>query len=144
VLVLATAAVVAGIALQPGSLDMIRLPEPIARYFAADAAADASALAQCFLEDGVVTDEGGTFRGAAEIRLWNEGAKEKYRYTVEPVSVVDQDGTIVVVGKVRDRVARDPLTHCSDRAHRMSSSPLAISLPREGIQLAALVSGGRP
>jgi hypothetical protein len=83
VLVLATAAVVAGIALQPGSLDMITLPEPIARYFAADAAADASALAQCFLEDGVVTDEGGTFRGAAEIRLWNEGPK---RSTATPWS----------------------------------------------------------
>jgi ketosteroid isomerase-like protein len=93
----------------PGSLDVITLPEPIARYFAADAAADASALAQCFLDDGVVTDEGGTFRGAAEIRLWNEGAKEKYRYTVEPVSVGDLDGTLVVVGKVAGAFPGSPV-----------------------------------
>ena len=35
----------------------IRLPKPIAAYFAAEKAGDASALARCFTNDGVVRDE---------------------------------------------------------------------------------------
>ena len=38
-------------------------PGPIAEYFAAEQARDALALARCFVDDGVVHDEGGTFRG---------------------------------------------------------------------------------
>jgi SnoaL-like domain len=80
--------------------DVIELPAPIARYFAADTAGDAAALAGCFVEDGIVTDEGVSFTGVAEIRLWHEDAKDKYRYTVEPVSMTEQRGRIVVVGRV--------------------------------------------
>ena len=42
----------------------IRLPKPVAEYFAAERAGDAEALARCFAGDGVVHDEGGTFTGA--------------------------------------------------------------------------------
>jgi hypothetical protein len=34
------------------------LPKSVAAYFAAEKAADADALARCFIEDGVVRDEG--------------------------------------------------------------------------------------
>jgi hypothetical protein len=37
---------------------MLSLPEPIAHYFAADLAGDASAVARCFTADAVVRDEG--------------------------------------------------------------------------------------
>jgi hypothetical protein len=40
------------------------LPGPIAEYFTAEKARDALALAQCFVDDGVVRDEGGTFSGS--------------------------------------------------------------------------------
>src|SRR5205814_2107820 len=89
---------------------MLSLPEPIANYFAADLAGDASALARCFTVDGVVRDEGGTFNGAAAIRRWNEEAKAKYRYTVEPVSVDDRYGEMVVVGKVVGDFPGSPIT----------------------------------
>jgi ketosteroid isomerase-like protein len=45
------------------------LPGPIAEYFAAEQARDALALARCFVDDGVVHDEGGTFRGSTAIRV---------------------------------------------------------------------------
>jgi hypothetical protein len=45
----------------------IELPKPVAAYFAAESAADASALARCFASDGVVHDEGGAFTGRAAI-----------------------------------------------------------------------------
>jgi hypothetical protein len=89
---------------------VLSLPEPIAHYFAADLAGDASALAGCFTADGVVRDEGGTFNGAAAIKRWNEEAKAKYRYTVEPVSVDARRGEIIVVGRVVGDFPGSPIT----------------------------------
>ncbi len=89
---------------------MLSLPEPIAQYFAAELAGDASALARCFTADGVVRDEGGTFSGAAAIRRWNENAKAKYQYTVEPVSIEDRDGEIVVAGRLAGNFPGSPIT----------------------------------
>jgi hypothetical protein len=79
---------------------VLALPEPIAHYFAADLAGDASAVARCFAADAVVQDEGGIFTGVDAIEHWNTQAKAKYHYTVEPVSVNAQHGEIVVIGTV--------------------------------------------
>jgi hypothetical protein len=89
---------------------VIALPKPIANYFAADTADDANALADCFTVDGVVRDEGGTFTGGAAITRWSEQAKAKYHYTVEPLSAVEQDGQIVVTGKVAGDFPNSPIT----------------------------------
>jgi ketosteroid isomerase-like protein len=89
---------------------MLSLPEPIAQYFAADLAGDASALARCFAADAVVCDEGGTFNGAAAIKRWHEEAKAKYRYTVEPLSVDARHGEMVVVGRVAGDFPGSPIT----------------------------------
>ena len=78
----------------------ISLPKPIAAYFAAEQAADASAIAQCFTNDGVVRDEGGTFTGRAAIERWNADARAKYHHTVAPLSVSAGDGAIAVLARV--------------------------------------------
>ena len=88
----------------------LSLPEPIANYFAAEMAGDASALARCFTAEGVVRDEGGTFEGIAAIRKWHTRAKEKYHYTVEPLSVSGRDGEIVVIGRVTGDFPGSPIT----------------------------------
>jgi hypothetical protein len=62
------------------------LPGPIAEYFTAEK--DRDALAQCFVDDGVVRDEGGTFSGTNAIRDWSAAARKKYQHTVEPLSVI--------------------------------------------------------
>jgi hypothetical protein len=85
------------------------LPKPVAAYFAAEKAADADALARCFIEAGVVRDEGGTFSGVAAIRQWNAAAREKYHHTVEPIGVVERDGTTVVTGKVSGNFPGSPV-----------------------------------
>ena len=89
---------------------MLSLPEPIAHYFAADLAGDASALARCFTADGVVRDEGGTFNGAVAIKRWNEEAKAKYRYTVEPLRADARPSEMVVVGRVIGDFPGSPIT----------------------------------
>src|SRR5258705_8727432 len=88
----------------------LKLPKPVAEYFAAEKAHDAHALAQCFVDDGVVQDEGGTFRGITAIRDWNAAAQEKYHHTVTPLSVVDGDGTVIVAGTVAGDFPGSPIT----------------------------------
>lgn len=77
----------------------VDLPEPVAAYFTADKR-DADALAQCFAEDAVVTDEGHVHHGRAAIRQWKSESSAKYNYTSEPVAVASQDGKIIVTGHV--------------------------------------------
>jgi SnoaL-like domain len=78
----------------------ISLPKPIASYFAAEKAEDASALARCFTDEGMVRDEGGTFTGRTAIERWNADARAKYHHTVVPLSVTESDGATVVLASV--------------------------------------------
>src|SRR6185436_9062184 len=99
-----------GFMLHERRLDMsLALPGPVAAYFGAEEAADAQALARCFAEDGVVRDEGGTFRGRAAIERWNAEVRDKYHHTVEPIGVVTRNGEIVVTGRVSGDFPGSPL-----------------------------------
>ena len=73
----------------------ITLPPPIAAYFAADRA-DAAAVAACFTDDAIVTDEGKTHRGRAAIAAWKSGTSTQYSYTSTPIAIADADGRTVV------------------------------------------------
>jgi SnoaL-like protein len=94
------------------------LPKPIAEYFAADHTRDAQARSRCFLDDGVVHDEGGTFRGTKTIRDWSAAARERYHHTVEPLSAIERDGATIVAGS-GDRLdlAKSPNSWCFSRHH---------------------------
>ncbi len=99
------------------------LPVPIAEYFAAEEARNALALAQCFVDDGVVNDEGGTYSGLTAIRDWNAAAREKYHYTVIPLGVVDRDGTTVVAGQISGDFPGSPVT--LDHIFRLKGNKIA-------------------
>ena len=88
----------------------LELPKPIAEYFAADHIRDAHALARCFAVDGVVRDEGGTFRGTEAIRGWSAATREKYHHTVEPLSARERDGATIVAGRVAGEFPGSPVT----------------------------------
>ena len=45
----------------------INLPKPIAAYFAAENAKDAGAVAKCFAVNGILRDEGHTYKGTHAI-----------------------------------------------------------------------------
>jgi hypothetical protein len=89
---------------------LLDLPKPIAAYFAADHTGDAHALARCFVDDGVVHDEGGTFRGAKAIQDWSAAARAKYHHTVEPLSALERDGATIVAGRVAGDFPGSPVT----------------------------------
>src|SRR5262245_35989662 len=84
------------------------LPEPVAAYFAADRE-DSEAVARCFTEDAVVTDEGHTYRGRAAIKQWKADATVKYQYTSEPLACDQQDGTFVVTSRLTGNFPGSPV-----------------------------------
>jgi ketosteroid isomerase-like protein len=55
------------------------VPEPVAKYLAAEEAKEADALSRCFTEDGTVHDEGQDYHGRDSIRQWKQAADAKYR-----------------------------------------------------------------
>ena len=87
----------------------ISLPKPIAEYFAAEQAGDAAQLARCFVSDGVVHDEGGTFTGTVAIERWNAVARAKYQNTVTPIRSTLRDGATIVVGRVAGDFPNSPI-----------------------------------
>jgi SnoaL-like domain len=87
----------------------ISLPKPIADYFAAEQAGDAARLAHCFVSDGVVHDEGGTFSGTIAIERWYAAARAKYQHTVAPISSTVRDGASIVVGRVAGDFPNSPI-----------------------------------
>src|SRR4029077_19947303 len=87
----------------------IPLPKPIAEYFAAEQAGDAARLSRCFVSDGVVQDEGGTFTGTLAIERWNAAARAKYHHTVAPISSAVRAGATIVVGRVAGDFPNSPI-----------------------------------
>jgi hypothetical protein len=77
-----------------------KLDAPIKSYIEAANAHDVDAVARCFADDAVVTDEGRDRRGAAAIRDWADEVSRKYRPTVELLSAVAVSGRTVVTGRV--------------------------------------------
>ena len=77
----------------------VSLPGPIAAYFAADQN-DGDAVAQCFTENAVVTDERRTHAGRDAIRRWKAEASAKFSYTIDPFAVGEEDGATVVTARV--------------------------------------------
>lgn len=61
----------------------IKLPQPLADYFAAKNRDDIDGMLAPFSSDAKVRDEGETHRGSAAIRDWMEATTRKYRVTVE-------------------------------------------------------------
>jgi hypothetical protein len=64
------------------------LPGPVADYLEAEKAKVANKAAVCFAKDGFVHDEGQDHRGRNAIRQWKKAVDAKYRYVLEPLSVL--------------------------------------------------------
>lgn len=87
----------------------LKLPEPIAAYVAADNAEDGAALAACFAPDAMVRDEGRTIQGVDAILAWKAETKRKYRYTVEPLALAEEDGRTVLMARVSGQFPGSPV-----------------------------------
>jgi hypothetical protein len=86
----------------------LNLPKPVAAYLTADKA-DGEAVARCFAEDAVVTDEGHTYNGRAAIKKWKEDVSAKYQYTSQPIACEHKDGRFVVTSRLTGNFPSSPV-----------------------------------
>ncbi|WP_246730118.1 nuclear transport factor 2 family protein [Nitratireductor mangrovi] len=87
----------------------IQLPGPIAAYFEADRSRSVDAVAACFRDDAVVTDERRTHAGREAIRRWKTEASTAYTYAVEPIALSEDEGRTVVTGRVAGNFPGSPI-----------------------------------
>ena len=87
----------------------LHMPEPVAAYFSAEEAKDAEKLSLCFLEDGLVHDEGRDYRGREAIRQWKQKADEKYRYVLLPLDVQTHGDEVTVRARLTGDFAGSPV-----------------------------------
>lgn len=75
------------------TIDTRQLPELITDYLSAHQNRELDRAIAFYTEDAVVTDEGQTFHGKAEIRAWLARSAAEYTYTIELVAAerVDDD-----------------------------------------------------
>ena len=78
----------------------VKLPPPIAAYFAADANKDGHVVAHCFTDDAVVKDA---------IRDWKAQSSTTYRYTVEPFAIATEGARTVVTSHLEGDFPGSPL-----------------------------------
>ena len=86
----------------------LRLPEPIAAYFQADAHAGET-ITHCFTEHATVIDEGRVHSGHAAINAWKFEASTKYSYTSEPAGLEEKDGGYTVTSRLTGNFPGSPL-----------------------------------
>jgi hypothetical protein len=86
----------------------LALPQSIAAYFTADKEG-AEAVAQCFTENALVTDEGQAYRGRAAIRRWQADASARYQYTSEPLACEQKEGKVVVTSRLTGNFPGSPV-----------------------------------
>ena len=91
-------------------MSIIKLPAPIASYFASETTYDTSIIVKCFTTNAIVRDEGRTVRGLAEIAAWRREIGEKYHHSVEPLAVSSGGGKVVVTGRVSGNFPGSPIT----------------------------------
>jgi ketosteroid isomerase-like protein len=63
----------------------------ISRYFTAQSTRDFDTLVDLFAADGVVIDEGKTWRGKVGIREWRDKAASVYQYTTKALTLHEDD-----------------------------------------------------
>ena len=88
--------------------ERLKLPDPIALYFAADKG-DGEAIAQFFTKDAVVKDEGRTYTGLVAIKQWRVEVSTKYTYTSQPFAAEQKDGKTIVTSRLTGDFPGSPI-----------------------------------
>ncbi len=85
------------------------LPPPLGAYFAAKNRQDVDAMLACFADEAIVVDEAQERRGREAIHQWMEESSAKYRVSVEPFDLREQEGTMLVTGLVSGAFPGSPV-----------------------------------
>ena len=87
----------------------VDLPRPIALYIEAENTGDATLFDECFVDNAVVRDENETHRGLTAIKKWKAETKRKYQHTVDPLSVIQKEGKVIVRNRLAGKFPGSPI-----------------------------------
>jgi hypothetical protein len=87
----------------------VQLPQPVAQYLAADACDDFELVLASFTPDAVVHDEGSDIVGGAAIDAWKREARQKYQYTVTPLSSSQSGETVSMRARLEGNFPGSPV-----------------------------------
>jgi len=90
-------------------MNVLRLPELVATYFALPSAADPTSLEAVFADDAVVRDERQEHRGVAAIRAWRADTMARTPFTARPLSAEEKQGVLAVPAEVTGSFPGSPL-----------------------------------
>jgi SnoaL-like domain len=85
------------------------LPKPIALYVSAENSGDTTLFDECFAPDAIVRDESETHTGLAEIKKWKAETKKKYQHAVDPLRIVEKDGTFILTSRLTGNFPGSPI-----------------------------------
>jgi hypothetical protein len=84
-------------------------PNPVAAYIAAANSRDPAAVAACFTDHAVVSDEGRDHRGVQAILEWNASTAKQYQPILEALRVAEAAGKTIVRCRVSDAFPGSPI-----------------------------------
>lgn len=87
----------------------IKIPAPVQRYLDADASGNDEQFAQAFASDAKVLDEGKTIEGLDAIKAWKQASRQKYSYTVEPLTATQDGDTAQLTARVTGTFPGSPV-----------------------------------
>ncbi len=82
---------------------LLKLPQPVVHYLAADKAHDTGMFALCFTDDALVHDEVRDYRGIDAITAWKKETQTKYKYVIKPLDASVSENAV----KLRARLTGD-------------------------------------
>jgi len=85
------------------------LPKPIDLFMSSENTHDTDALAECFVPDATVQDEGQTLKGLKVIKAWRLETAKKYQHTLEPLAASARGGKTVVSTKLTGNFPGSPI-----------------------------------
>jgi ketosteroid isomerase-like protein len=88
----------------------LELPPIIQKYVEASSQHDVKSILACFSDDAVVHDEGETLRGKNAIDSWIVKTIEKYKFQFKPVSLKEDDTSVIVAIEVSGTFPGTPVT----------------------------------
>jgi ketosteroid isomerase-like protein len=86
----------------------LELPSLVAAYIQAQNAHDADSMLLLFAEEAVVHDEGQEHQGIVAIRRWFTATSEKYRVSLQPLSVVEEGAETILTAQVTGNFPGSP------------------------------------
>ena len=86
------------------------LPPTIARFVETSNVRDVSGFMSCFAADAVVDDDGGTYRGLAQVRAWKQKTQDTNRYSIDPVRLETRNGDTILTATLTGDFPGSPIT----------------------------------